>query len=649
MFYSSSVGSPLPGLSHYRRWMRPALGLVCTALGVVSVSGQYPSVPLITKDGTTVLLENYATLPISGRGGTLTDFGPHTNLADQLSRPNFMISEPPGAPLSASRFFVPDLNRNLLILDKTNKTFTEYINFQSVFPRFYNAGGFAGGLITLVFDPAYETNGIFYTVHVETPGAGATPTNTNLPSLNLSGYTTTPAINAPAGTINYINVLVEWIDTNINNVTFEGTAREIMRTGQNDRIHPMGDLLFNPLAQPGDEDYRNLYVAIGDGRSGEAGGSQRATPQRLDAVQGKILRITPDINLRPSDQLSANGRYRIPTTGSAPNPFVSVVLTGLKKEIFAYGFRNCHRISWDPVSNLILENDIGLHSYEEVNIIHKGTNYGYAEREGTEQLFVPPGFTGDWTSTPFTNSDALTVTGLVTLVTPIYPVAAYSHLDGDAVSSGDVYRGTLMPQLVRKYVFGDITTGRIFYCNLDELIAADDGVRGTVATIHEIQVMFDSPYDSPDQGITNRRMFDIVSETYHARGGTNANALPGSADVTDGNDPDGIPYGSGRADMRLALGGDGEMYVISKSDGTIRKMVAALSPPIIQSVTASNDTISIVWQSAPSRNYRVQYKTNVVETNWTDVSGDVMATGITASKTSAIEDDVRFFRVKQLP
>ena len=60
----------------------------------------------------------------------------------------------------------------------------------------------------------------------------------------------------------------------------------------------------------------------GDGGAGELAGATRTIPQRLDALQGKILRITPDINLRPADELSSNGRYRIPTTGSDPNPFV---------------------------------------------------------------------------------------------------------------------------------------------------------------------------------------------------------------------------------------------------------------------------------------------------------------------------------------
>ena len=148
-----------------------------------------------------------------------------------------------------------------------------------------------------------------------------------------AGYTTTPAINPPAGTVLRQAVLVEWTDTDQNNSTFQGTAREILRVGFNTNIHPIGDLVFNPLALAGDADYGNLYIVIGDGGAGEMAGATRTIPQRLDALQGKVLRITPNINLRPSDELSSNGRYRIPTTGADPNPFVALDLLDLKKEI----------------------------------------------------------------------------------------------------------------------------------------------------------------------------------------------------------------------------------------------------------------------------------------------------------------------------
>jgi hypothetical protein len=619
----------------------------------------YPSTFEITNGGLAVILEDYATLPVSGRTGSITDYGPHENYGDQLARQTFLRSEPADAALAETRFFVTDLNRNLYILNKSNRTFTAYLNFQAIFPKYYNAGGYAGGLNSVAFDPEYATNGIFYTAHLENPAAAgsADPIASNTPGLDLTGFTVTAPTNPPTGSVPYQSVLIEWRDTNVTNATFEGTAREILRIGFNSRIHPLGDLVFNPLAQPGDADYRNLYVAVGDGSSGETAGGNHPTPQRLDALQGKILRITPDLNLRPGDELSANGRYHIPITGPDPNPFVNVVLAGLKKEIFAYGFRNCHRLFWDPVANVLLENDIGLNAWEEVNVIHKGVNYGYGEREGAEQLFICGSCsttnqkTGSQLGIPFPSPDALTVTGLVSAVTPAYPVAAYSHWDGDGISSGVLYRGNLLPALRGKYVFGDIANGRVFYSDFAEMLAADDGDRNTVAPIHELQLVYDNPLDAPDAGFESWRLFDIVAMTYTNRGGSVANRLPGGAESTGAGKTDsaGIPYGGGRVDLRLCQGGDGEIYVISKSDGSIRKMVASLGPPVITSLTNEGSNITLSWQAVPGWDYRVQYRTNLATGAWADLAGDVSASGLAATKTTEMAEQARFYRVKWLP
>ena len=626
------------------------LWLLCGfALCPRPAGAQYPSGPQITKDGTAILLADYASAPLTSRGGSLANPTATINFGDQLARLNFLRSEPANAPLSSTRLFVCDQNRNLYIFNRSNQTFTAYINFQAVFPKFYNTSGYAAGLVTFQFDPAYATNGLFYTVHTEDPtiAGSAVPTNSALPGFNPSGYATTSAINPPAGSVTWEAVLVEWKDTNINDATFEGTAREILRVGFTSNIHPMGDLAFNPLAQPGDYDYRNLYISNGDGGAGETPGVTQTIPQRLDALPGKILRITPDLNLRPGDELSANGRYRIPTTGPDPNPFASLSLANLQPEIYAYGFRNCHRITWDPVSNLLIENDIGLNSWEEVNVIHEGANYGYSAREGTEQLFVGGpnnGETGSQTTppTPFPSPDSLTVTGLVSAVTPVYPVAEYSHRDGDSISSGFVYRGRLMPAFCGKYIFGDITTGRVFYCNLADMIAADDGNRLTLATVNEIQVVYNG---------VKRRVFDIASNMYHAKGGTSTDALPGGCGGlnTGGDDPYGVPYGCGRADIRLAQDGDSELYLLSKSDGMIRQLTAALIPPTIQSVGITNGVFTLTWLSISNNTYRVEFNSSLSGTTWSNLPGDVIATGPTAFKTNTVADTTRLYRLIALP
>jgi hypothetical protein len=428
-------------------------------------------------------------------------------------------------------------------------------------------------------------------VHTEKPDleGSANPTNTHLPTLDLKGYSTTAVVNPPIGPAYLQSVLIEWTDTNIRNATFEGTARELLRTGY-DRNHPMADLVFNPSARPGNPDYGNLYISVGDGASGETPRPYHVLPQRLDAFMGKILRITPDIHLRPKDMLSPNGRYRIPSTGPDPNPFVSV--PDARGEIFAYGLRNPHRLYWDVPSKRLIVNDIGVHYWEEVNVVTKGGNYGYAEREGDEQFFVnDSGRTGSLMTppVPFPEKDLLQVEGVKEAVAPIYPVAVYSHREGDSIGNGFVYHGKLMPQLRGKYIFNDMTTGRIFYADFAEMLTAG-GKRDQEAQIHELQIVHKDPADTSGQP-AKRRMFDVIAETYARRGGMPApdHVLPGTAAATTRlpdpahpepkTDPEGMSYGGGRADVRMALGGDGELYVLSKSDGMIRKMTAVVSPP----------------------------------------------------------------------
>jgi hypothetical protein len=150
-----------------------------------------------------------------------------------------------------------------------------------------------------------------------------------------------------------------------------------------------------------------------------------------------------------------------------------------------------------------------------------------------------------------------------------------------------VYRGKLMPQMRGKFIFNDMTTGRIFYTDLNEMIATR-GQRNHQAPIHELQVMYKSP---KDMAAAKHRMFDIVAQTFAQKGGIGGQdrLLPGAAGATTGwrdddhkqpkADIDGVAYGGGRADVRIVAGGDGEVYVLSKSDGVIRKMTAVVTPP----------------------------------------------------------------------
>ncbi len=503
-------------------------------------------------------LTDFAALPITG-----SPDGAGNN-AGSLARINFLREE----PSSTRRFFVNDLTGPLYILDRKTKHATKYLDFDGrgtrpgLFDKLAVENGLASGFISFQFDPDYARNGKFYTIHLEDLWADGsmTPSNTSAPGLALAGYTPSTPIRPP-GEVDHEAVLIEWTDSNIANSTFEGTARELMRVQLNSRIHPMGDMIFNPAARRGDPDWRVLYISCGDGGAGDQRTSSiRLNGQRLDTMIGKILRIVPDLTEHvDSSTVSENGRYRVPRD----NPFTSI--EGARKEIWAYGLRNPHRMSWDvdpssPANNHLIATVIGWRTWEMTVIIHKGANYGFPLREGN-QLFLADGTFGKPTD-PDTIPVQVTDTITHGTVKPTYPVLQYGHTQagGDAIAGGFVYRGKAVPNLRGKYVFGDISTGRLWYADYSEVLAADDGYPGTLAQIHELGVQWDDPTDAPDRGKQfYPTMFPIVRAAYHSRGGQHAD-LPGTAALAP----------SGRVDVRLAVDGGGEFYVLTKSDGMIR-------------------------------------------------------------------------------
>jgi glucose/arabinose dehydrogenase len=497
-----------------------------------------------TASGQTLEIRDYLTMPMTGSVTATGNNG-------QLARINSMQEEPGGT----GRLFVNDLNGPLYIFSKGTQTPTVYLNLNGrgtqpgLFRRFTYEAGYANGFVGFRFDPDYTANGRFYTVHIEEPSVAGSPlpNNTNFPRLQTAGYSATAAIPTP-GDIQREAVLIEWTDSTPSNSTFEGTSREILRLQLNTRIHPMGDIVFNPAARRGDPDWRVLYIGCGDGGSGEQQTSMRLNPQRLDTLVGKILRIVPDLKEHADrSSLSENGRYRIPND----NPFASIA--GARKEVWAYGLRNPHRLTWD--GSMLIAANVGLHTWESAYIVRKGANYGYPLREGNETLKQDNTTTGlpEQDRVPVQVTDKVTAGAVI----PTYPVLQYPHTSGggDAISGGFVYRGEKFPVLRGKYVFGDITTGRLWYADLGEMVAADDGKPGTLARLHELKIRWD--------GAVYPTMFPIVEKAYHARGGKDPN-LPGTSTVS----------GDGRADIRFAVDAAGELYILSKSDGMIRSVEA---------------------------------------------------------------------------
>ena len=503
----------------------------------------------------TIVVTDYATMPITG---ALDGEG---NNAGALARINTMRQE----PSSAARVFVADLTGPLYILNSATRRAAKYLDLNGrarggVFHRFTFETGLASGFISFAFDPDYANNGRFYTIHLEDVDAriSALPDNASVSGLKVDGYTPTDPVRTP-GDDTHEAVLVEWTDTNRSDTTFQGTARELLRIPAGSRFHPMGDLAFNPTARPGDSDWRVLYIGCGDSAAGEQKTAIRLNPQRLDTLAGKILRIVPDLSIDTSSStVGENGRYRVPND----NPFTSVA--GARKEIWAYGLRNPHRLAWDVDAggadgNHLIANVVGLNTWETVVIVHRGANYGYSEREGTQQLRAD----NTLADLPADDRIAVHVTDALTngVVTPSYPVLEYGHdrSGGDAIAGGFVYRGRAIPALRGKYVLGDTTTGRLWWADFREMLAADGSHPPKVAPLHELGVSW--------KGRAYPTLFEIAKTAYHERGGKHAE-LPGRATLAP----------NGRVDLRFGVDRDGELYLLTKSDGVIRKIVGVESP-----------------------------------------------------------------------
>jgi glucose/arabinose dehydrogenase len=150
-----------------------------------------------------------------------------------------------------------------------------------------------------------------------------------------------------------------------------------------------------------------LYLAVGDD-------ANSTDADELDTLRGKILRLNADGSI-PGD-----------------NPFVGVA--GARTETWAYGLRNPFSFAVDPGSSRIYVNDVGEATWEEVNALARGANYGWPTCEGPMNTGV-----GTCTSTAFT-----------------YPIHAYTHAVGHAITGGAFYRGSTFPsQYQGAYFFGD--------------------------------------------------------------------------------------------------------------------------------------------------------------------------------------------------
>lgn len=187
------------------------------------------------------------------------------------------------------------------------------------------------GLLGLVFHPEYETNGYFYVFYTT---SGGSPYRDRLSRFQVSAGD--PNVADPASE----RILLEFDDEFGN--------------------HNGGGLAF------GDDGY--LYVSTGD--EGD-GGDPNENAQDREEYFGKMLRLDVNQNV---DVVPYHG---IP----ADNPFVGNS-RGYLEEIYAWGFRNPWRISFDSVTDRLWVADVGQSSFEEINVVEIGKNYGWDCREG---------------------------------------------------------------------------------------------------------------------------------------------------------------------------------------------------------------------------------------------------------------------------
>lgn len=308
---------------------------------------------------------------------------------------NLSFTQPVGllqAPNDSSRWFVVQQNGIVQTFVGTSPTSAStFIDISALSSEVLSGGG-EMGLLGMAFHPNYPTdNRVFLSYTHGDPMVS-----------RVSSFTSSD-----------------------NGATLNPDSETILLTvDQPVDNHNGGHIAFGP------DGY--LYIGLGDGGGG---GDPRSNGQRLTTMLGKMLRI--DVNgaapyaIPPGNPYAGNSMC--PPAGRS---------TGECPEIYAYGFRNPWRWSFDRENGDLWVGDVGQGEWEEVDQVTLGGNYGWRCREGAHDFNTggTPGCGG----------------------TLIDPIAEYSHMFGIAVTGGYVYRGTQNTSLLGRYLFGDFGSGRIW-------------------------------------------------------------------------------------------------------------------------------------------------------------------------------------------
>ncbi len=287
--------------------------------------------------------------------------------------------------------YTPDGSNRIMIVEQNNARIRIMQNLQpagattflSLSDRVHTSGE-EEGLLGLALHPNFSDNGYLFVYYTASnPDRGV-----------LSRFT---------------------VDSQNSSVADPASELVILEVGQPYTNHNGGSMAFGP------DGY--LYLGLGDGGSG---GDPENYAQTPGSLLGKIVRLDVDVQ-------SANVNYGIP----ADNPFVGT--EGFREEIWAWGFRNPWRMSFDGDGNLWV-GDVGQAAAEEIDRVVKGGNYGWRIMEGT-LCFEPP-----------SNCNQ---SGLM------LPLLDYPRSDGQSVTGGYVYGGPIV-ELQGKYIYGDFANGKIW-------------------------------------------------------------------------------------------------------------------------------------------------------------------------------------------
>ena len=310
-------------------------------------------------------------------------------VADGFTSPVALVFPADGS----HRLFIVDQTGLISTLSERHRVVQPFLDLRERVVKL-NAFYDERGLLGLAFHPEFATNGRFYVSYSAPPRAGLSPEEwdhtTYISEFTISGDRADP--------------------------TSERVLLAIDKPGYN---YEAGHIAFGP------DGY--LYIATGDSVHDPATEAGRYA-QELSSLLGKILRIDVD------GTAETGQNYLIP----ADNPFAS---GGGLPEIFAYGFRNPYRFSFDTVAARLLVADVGQATMEEVSLVEAGGNYGWPIREG-KACFN----TLNWNE-PL---ESCSTNGLSD------PIIAYAHQgDLSAIIGGMVYRGDAIPELAGGYIFGD--------------------------------------------------------------------------------------------------------------------------------------------------------------------------------------------------